>query len=198
MKNLLPLLFIIFTISLFTNCQSDSQTAKKPKTEQRKKTNKNKKKKPNQKQANKKKKLNQKQAKPKPLPPLNKLKKSDKQTKGFVKVINDKNLFKVKQPIRITEEMIKITGVAIDRAKKTRAAGVYVKIGDQTFKAKYGLSDKAFAQKMKNQKFLKSGFTVTIPKAKIKRGDYDLSLHVVSSDRKTYYEQKEKVSIKIR
>jgi len=193
MKNLLPILFIIFTISLFTNCQSDSQTAKKPKTEQRKKTNKNKKKKANQKKANKKKK-----AKPKPLPPLNKLKKSDKQTRALVKVINDKNLFKAKQPIRITEETIKITGAAIDKAKNTRAAGVYVKIGKQTFKAKYGLPDKAFAKTMKNQKFLKSGFTITIPKAKIKRGDYDVNLCVVSSDRKTYYEQKDKVKIKIR
>lgn len=43
MKNLLPLLLIIFTISVFIGCQSDSQTAKKPKTEQRKKNNKKKK-----------------------------------------------------------------------------------------------------------------------------------------------------------
>jgi|GEM_PF-1171658 len=191
MKNLLPLLFIIFTISVFTNCQSDSQTAKKNKTEQRKKANK--KKKPNQKQANKKK-----NTKPKPLPPIAKLKKSDKQTRGSIYNINGSNTAKGKQPFRITDKNITIKGRAIDKPRKTAAAGVYVKIGKQYFKANYGQPSKAFADNTKNPKYNKVAFTANIPKSKIKNGDYEVSLCVVSSDRKTYYEQKETIKIKIR
>ena len=192
MKNLLPLLFIIFSISLFTSCQNDkSTTTKKPKTEQRKKANQNKKKKPTKKQANK-------NTKPKPLPPLSKLKKSDKKTHALIKNINDKSLFKTKQPIRITEDEIKIKGVAIDSHKQATAAGVYLKIGNQTFKAKYGLPDKEIVKNKKKKKYLKSGFTLNIPKTKIKNGDYDINIYVVSSDRKTYFESKQNVKIKIR
>jgi len=191
MKNLLPLLFIIFTISVFTNCQSDSQTAKKNKTEQRK--NANKKKKPNQRKANKKKRV-----KSKPLPPITKLKKSTKQTQASISKISGNIVAKDKQPFRITEDKIIIRGMAIDRPRKTAAAGVYVKIGEQYFRANYGQPSKKFANKAKNPKYRRAAFTANIPKRKIKNGDYEVSLCVVSSDRKTYYEQKKKVKIKIR
>lgn len=44
----------------------------------------------------------------------------------------------------------------------------------------------------------KVGFIANIPKDKIKKGDYEVSLYVVSSDRKSYYETDDKIKIKIR
>lgn len=107
MKNLLPLLVIIFTISLFAGCQNDGSTTKKSKTEQHKKLKK-------VKNANKKKK----NAKPKPLPPIGKLKKSTNQTKASIYSINENKAAKDKQPFRLTEKNIVIKGTAIDKPKK--------------------------------------------------------------------------------
>lgn len=196
MKRILYLLLTIFTLGLFaTSCQND-KPAQKPKSELRKKQQQ---KKANQRKANqKKKRKNQKRAKPAALPPISKLKKSTKQTQAVIRTINDKNPGKDKQPFRITEKTITVKGVAVDTPRKTAAAGVYVKIGKQFFKTNYGQPQKAFADRAKNPKYLKSGFTVKIPKAKIKQGDYDVSLYVVSSDRKTYYEIAKTVKVKIR
>lgn len=190
-KNLLPLLIIIFSISIYTSCQNDSASTKKTKTEQRKKLNKAKK--ANKKNANKKK-----NAKPKPLPPISKLKKSDKQTRATIHEVNGNKAAKDKQPFRLTDKNILVKGIAIDRPRKNPAAGVYVKIGEQYFKANYGKPSKILAEQTKNPRYSKAGFSVNIPKTKIKNGDYEVSLCVVSSDRKTYYEQKEKVKIKVR
>ena len=177
-------------MSLFTNCQGDSQTTEKSKTEQRK--NNNKKKNPNQKKANKKK-----NTAPKLLPPIGKLKKSQKKTRAYIYNISDKSVTKDKQPFRITDDIV-VKGIGIDQPRKTVAEGVYVKIGKQYFKADYGKPSKDFATKAKNPKYAKAGFVVTIPKGKIKKGDYEVGVCVVSSDRKTYYEQEKKVSIKVR
>jgi len=193
MKNLLPLLIIIFTISVFTSCQNDSPSTKKSKTEQRKKLNKVKK--ADKKKVNKKKNT---KAKPKPLPPISKLEKSDKQTRVIIQNVSGKNIAKDKQPFRLTEDKITVRGIAVDTPRKTAAVGVYVKIGDQYFKANYGKPSKDFANRTKNPKYGKAGFVATIPKDKIKRGDYELSVCVVSSNRKTYYEQKDKIKIKVR
>lgn len=210
MKRILHLLFIILTLSLFaTSCQSDKPTneVSEIRKKQIEKTNKKKanqkkltqRQKANQKKLNQRKKANQKKAKSTAaLPPISQLKKSEKNTHAFIKTINDKNAAKDKQPFRITENKITIKGMAIDKPRKTAAAGVYVKIGDQFFKTDYGQPQRAYAERAKNMKYLKSGFTLTIPKNKIENGDYDVSLYVVSSDKKNYYETAKKVKVKIR
>lgn len=64
--------------------------------------------------------------------------------------------------------MIKIKGVAIDIHNNSVAAGVYVKTDNQLFKAKYGLPDNEIVRRTKKQKYLKSGFILTIPMNKLK------------------------------
>jgi len=200
MKRILYLSLVIFTLSLFTtSCQND-KPAQNPKPELRKKQQQrkaNQKKKQNQKKANQQKKTKP-ALKPKRLPKISQLKKANIQTQAAIKTINENKVAKGKQPFRLTGKNIVIKGMAIDKPRKTAAAGVYVKIGNQFFETNYGQNQRAFADRSKNPKYLKSGFTITIPKAKIKNGDYDVSLCVVSSDRKTYYETEKKVKVKIR
>jgi len=181
-------ILFVFIISLvcslvITSCQSDTANQQKNKTEQKK--------------ARGKKKKNAK--KKKPLPPMNKLTKSAKSTTGYINLINNTKITKdlTKTP-RITDDTLKISGIAIDKPRKTAAAGVYVKIGKKYYKTKYGQANKALAKRLKNPKYSRSGFRVNIPSAKIGKGDYEVEVFVVSSDRKNYYKQKNPVKIKIR
>ncbi len=214
MKKILYLSLLIFTLGLFAaGCQNDGTAQKEPseirkqhlKKENRRKAKQNRQgRQKNQQKAKRKKAKPQKKLKEQntpqsaALPPISQLKKSEKNTHAFIKTINGKNAAKDKQPFRITENKITIKGMAIDKPRKTAAAGVYVKIGDQFFKTDYGQPQRAYSERAKNPKYLKSGFTVVIPKNKIKNGDYDVSLCVVSSDKKNYYEMAKKVKVKIR
>lgn len=131
------------------------------------------------------------------LQPIDKLKKSERQTRAMIKRINDEPVLEAKQSLEITDDMIEITGIAIDSHERNLAVGVYIKIDDQLFEAKYGIPDEGIVKHTKEKKYYKSGFFVEIPKNKLKKGKCDISLLVISSDRKTYYEQKKKVSIKV-
>lgn len=202
MKRIIPLL-IIFVVGLcFTACQNDPKTAEKPKVVQKKNQKKKNQQKKNQKKKQQKKNQQKKPAdtaKAKALPPISKLKKSDKVTTARIRMINDQKIKSdMKTPPRITDDVLKIAGVAIDKPQKTAAAGVYLKIGEKFYKTNYGQPNKAIVKSLKNPKYLKSNFRIQIPTAGIKKGNYDVGIFVVSSDRKTYYEVKDKVAIKIR
>jgi len=182
-RNRIILLTIVFLGFIIAGCgDSTPDTNQKKKTDKIIKKDRQKKKKP----------------KPKPLPAINKLKKSEKSTNASIHFINGTNIRKNEDPTRITNEFIEIKGVAIDRPRKGTAAGVYLKINDQYFKAKYGQKHQAFVRKFKNKKYLKSGFFAKIPKNKFKKGDYDITILVVSNNRNNYYEVKKKTKIKIR
>jgi len=139
-----------------------------------------------------------KKAKRKPLPRIGKLKKSGKITNAAIQFVNGTDVRKAKDPVRITDEFIEIKGAAIDRPMKKTAAGVYLKINDQYFKARYGQKNPTLVRALKNKDYIKSGFSAKIAKSKFEKGDYDVTLLVVSSNRKVYYEVKKKIKIKIR
>jgi len=182
MKKALYFWLIIIGIGAFTACQSDSKTVKAPENKQ---------------QQIKKKKAPQKK-KIKPLPTIDRLKKSERGTNGSIHFINGIDIRKTKEVPRITDEFIEIKGVAIDRPAKKTAAGVYLKIGDQFFKTRYGRKNRALSRKLKSKKYDNAGFSVKIPKSKLKEGDYDIGVFVVSRSRKSYYQLKKETKIKIR
>lgn len=139
-----------------------------------------------------------KKPKAKPLPRIGKLKKSGKITNAAIQFVNGTDVRKVKDPVRITDEFIEIKGAAIDRPMKQTAAGVYLKINDQYFKARYGQKNPTLVRALKNKDYIRSGFSAKIAKSKFEKGDYDVTVLVVSSNRKVYYEVKKKTKIKIR
>ena len=140
----------------------------------------------------------QNKTKSEPLWSMNKFKKSAEQTLAKIQNINGNSVAKAKQPFLINSQDIIIKGIAIDRPHQTSAADVYVKIGKQYFKAKYGKPSKGVVANTKNPKYNKAGFVAHIEQGKIKKGDHEVSLCVVSSDRKVYYEQKNKVRIRVK
>ncbi len=126
------------------------------------------------------------------------LKKSNRQTFGLIRFLNDTNPTVEEQPIIISGENIKIKGVAIDKHQEDLAAGVYIKAGNEFYKADYGQPNKIVVAKMENPKYLRSGFTLNIPTKKLKKGINQLGLLVLSSDGASYYEQKNKIRIKVK
>ncbi len=187
MKQVFPLLLLMAFLSIFSVACQDGDTRK-----------------PGSKSSQKKKKNSKKQTKKKNnstavLPPISKLKKSPKQTYALLSSVNDYNTSKDDQPFALdTDEAITLKGTAIDKPNKALAAGVYVKIGKQVFKTNYGAPRKKAVERLKAEKYLKSGFSVVIPKAKLKKGKHNVQLLVVAKNRKTYYEQKNKIAINVK
>jgi len=185
MKTTNILLFYLFFAACLcgtTSCGNDKTTQKKPKTQQKKK----KKAKP------------AKQSTTKSLPPISKLKKTDRNTYGRINSINGMNVDKTQQPIPIKGKKLLIKGVASDRISEDCAAGAYVKIGGRFFQSQYGQPSQQTVKKLKDKKYLKSGFIARIPTTKLKKGVHDVSLFIVAKNRKIYYEQEKIVKIVVK
>lgn len=119
--------------------------------------------------------------------PNAKLVKSTKPTKAGIRVVNDKAVAKQKQPIVVTEKGLKLSGFAVDAPNKTVAKQVYIVVGEKEFKVnKYGIAKQALAKSL-GKEYLKSGFAVTIPKAKLPKGNHDVKVKVIASKGNTYY-----------
>lgn len=177
MKKILFLLLAVFTMSLFTGCETRTNDPAEIKKQLKK------------------------EAKEKGggvLPDISELRRSNRQTYGIIRFLNDSNPAGEKQPIVISGKNINIKGIAVDRHQETLAAGVYIKAGDEFYKANYGEPSKVAVEKMGDAKYLRSGFTVNIPTGKLKKGINKLGVFVVSSDRETYYAQKNRIRIMVK
>ncbi len=86
---------------------------------------------------------------------------------------------------------IKISGWAIDSNSEDVAGGVVAVIGGKSFKAKYGLERQDISDKYGSQ-YKYSGFETIIPVKSIGSGMHELSVKVVSSDKKSFYVGHEK------
>lgn len=180
-KLIILLLYTLVICTANIGCRNDSSRQNKPQYQQSKEVDAEKKK-----------------NNAKPLPPFSQLKKINKQTFGFIRLVNNKKVREEKQPILIRDERLIVKGNAIDQTTRTTASGIYLKIGNQQFKAQYGQPNKNLAQRLKNDKYLNSGFTAHIPTAKLKKGIQEITVLVVANDRKGYYEQKNKVKINVK
>ena len=130
------------------------------------------------------------------LPALNRLQKSDETTRASLNTVNGISAKKIKRPL-VVNKNLEIVGAAIDLPANAVAGGVYVQVGTKHFVANYGQKRAGLAKQLKNNKLLKSGFRITIPKNKLDKGVQTISLKVVSKDRKSYYLKRDLVKIKV-
>ena len=95
-----------------------------------------------------------------------------------------------KQPITLPagQPFIGVTGWAVDVRNEKAAGGVYIKIDDKRFPAFYGRIRAVVAARFGNPDYEFSGFEKTIPVSKLGPGKHELSIIVLTANRKKYYE----------
>lgn len=106
------------------------------------------------------------------------------------------------QPIPIdstTEDMIVISGWAVDERAKQTGGGVFINIdGNSEVPATYGQDRADVAAALKNDNYRFSGFSAAIPTSSLKKGIHTFSLRIVTAAKTEYYEPMQRVSVEVR
>lgn len=92
-------------------------------------------------------------------------------------------------PIVVKTPSFAVRGWAIDQQTKSPAGGVIVSVAGKDFVADYGAPRPDVADNLKSANYVNSGFKVSIDSAAIGKGKHTLTFRVVTSDRKSYYQQ---------
>ena len=105
-------------------------------------------------------------------------------------------------PIVISKEesFIDVTGWAVDDEAKDVAGGVYVDVDGELFPAFYGIDTenrKRVGDLFESPSYRYSGFERAIPLSEIGTGSHNLSIIVLTNDRKRYYRPEHQVTLEI-
>jgi len=104
------------------------------------------------------------------------------------------------QTIFVPEEasFVELTGWAVDDENESTAGGVYVDVDGRLFLAFYGADRQDVADSSGVPSYRYSGFERAIPVSELGTGAHELSVVVLTADRKGYYEPAEKVTLEVR
>lgn len=86
---------------------------------------------------------------------------------------------------------IALYGWAVDAIDEKPIGTVIVELNNERFKAKTGLERLDVSNAYAKKEYLKSGFLVTIPYSKFSNRKNTISLYLITSDKKYYYQTKE-------
>jgi hypothetical protein len=81
-----------------------------------------------------------------------------------------------------------ITGWAIDEVNKTTAAGVDEVIDGKPYSAHYGSARTDVATHFNQPNYNNSGFELMVAPGQLTKGPHSVSIRVISSDKKSYYQ----------
>lgn len=99
---------------------------------------------------------------------------------------------------------VRVTGWAVDEESGEPAGGVFVEVDGERFPAFYGRSRTAGVPKRERAalgvppRYEFTGFELEVPKAKIQPGEHELSVIVVTADRKEHYRPGQGAVIEVR
>lgn len=96
-----------------------------------------------------------------------------------------------------TNDVIIVSGWAVDKSRKTSAGGVYLEIDGQYFPARYGIDRPDVALHFNLPAYQYSGFQALIPVEKIGLGEHRLSMKILTHDQTAYYTSPQTVRFKI-
>jgi len=82
----------------------------------------------------------------------------------------------------------KVSGWAVDHAKREAASGVDLVIDQMVFPSTYAIHRKDVADYFRRTSYADTGFTATIPRNTLAVGEHWLSLRVVAADGRCYYQ----------
>jgi hypothetical protein len=94
-------------------------------------------------------------------------------------------------PIVVKTPSLFVRGWAVDQRSKSAAGGVIVNVDGKDFLAAYGSPRPDVAANLHSPDYVNSGFTVSLDSAAIGKGKHTMIFRVVTSDRKSYYQQKQ-------
>jgi hypothetical protein len=83
---------------------------------------------------------------------------------------------------------IAFLGWAIDGSTKTPAGGVDVVVDEAPYVAKYGIARPDVGTFFKRPDYTNSGFELILAPGKLPKGPHSVSIRIISSDRKSYYQ----------
>jgi len=133
------------------------------------------------------------------LPPLSNLSPVTSPTPSTIAVAGP-GLSQQDGSIIVPEEgpFIKVGGFALDTNNRSTAGGVYVDIDGKLFPAFYGTDRQDVADSLGVPSYRYSGFERAIPVSEIATGTHELSIVVLTADRKGYYQPNQKVGLEVR
>jgi hypothetical protein len=134
------------------------------------------------------------------LPPLAELSPVPSSTPSDIDTVNDQPVSSQQsQPVVVSEEepYIKVGGWAVDSEAKEVAGGVYLDVDGELFPAFYGTERRDVLRSYKNPAYLNSGFERYIPTSQLGPGEHELSIIVLTHDRKGYYRSEEELALDV-
>jgi radical SAM superfamily enzyme YgiQ (UPF0313 family) len=90
--------------------------------------------------------------------------------------------------VNYRDKFLRISGWVVDLMNKCSANTIYIQIDNQIYPCFYGIERKDVALHFKNNNYLYSGFYANIPLKKIRMGEKNLKLFIISADESGYYE----------
>jgi hypothetical protein len=133
------------------------------------------------------------------LPPLSSLSPVTSPTLSTVAVAGP-GLSQQGGSIIVPEEgpFVKVGGFALDANNKSTAGGVYVDVDGKFFPAYYGTDRQDVVDSLGVSSYRYSGFERAIPVSEIGVGTHELSIVILTADRKGYYRPDQKVTLEVR
>lgn len=131
------------------------------------------------------------------LSKLNELNQNEKQTKYSIDNVNGTTTATSNKEVIIKGNLLKIYGWAVDFPNAKPASKVFIEINGKLYKTNYGLKREDVMKAYENDSYLNSGWKIEIPVSGLRKGEYKIGLRIISSDKKSYYQPNNNVSIKI-
>jgi hypothetical protein len=116
---------------------------------------------------------------------------SYKKTAYAIDVINSERFNKIKTPVIIREKQFRVLGWAIDKPENKVANDVFIKINNKLYLADYGTKRVDISKHFKDNKFMNSGWNITIPVSSIGKGTHKFSVIIISENGTVYTDNKE-------
>lgn len=117
-----------------------------------------------------------------------------------IQSLNETNFDKpVTAPIPVPSSgMVTLVGWAVDTAATNLAGGVIVSVDETVnYQATYGIARPDVAAVLGNPVYTKSGFTITFPASTLARGTHTITIKILTSDGKSYYQPDQQVAITV-
>jgi hypothetical protein len=133
------------------------------------------------------------------LPPLSALSHVTSPTSSGIDGITGPGINQQDRSIAVPEEasFIQLAGWAVDANSESPAGGVYVDVDGELFPAFYGNDRQDVADTFDVPSYRYSGFERAIPISEIGAGTHELSIIVLTNDKKGYYRSDQKVVLEV-
>lgn len=122
---------------------------------------------------------------------------SSSKTKYSIDRINNIEVRRNENPIRILRNAITISGWAVDDQAKLPAAKVYISIDTNDYEVVYGLLRPDVAKVFDNKDYEFCGWNLTLPVSHIGKGKHQVGIKITSSDGSAMYIPERKIVIEI-